>query len=350
MQKKIRVVVVDDSTFMRKKFKTLLESDPEIEVVGEGKNGLDGLNVVKRLKPDVVTLDMDMPVMDGLTALKHIMIENPTPVIVISSMFDNGNVTFNTLRLGAADFVNKPSGAISEDIGKQKELIIKRVKLAADLPLEDIKRVRVRKPINNRFVNPIPQHDSLLLEHLFTIGATVGKYTCAIKIISRFPKHFPAAVTVQTDVSPLVIPSFLDRLNEFSNLPLEALKDGLTLKHAHCYVVSSSNSVDFHRDRDGQTTVQLGSAVDKPFDQMFSSAAEAFKEKAVAILLCNPYDNDGVIGLRAIKRHHGKAISQDIHDPERHNRCECVIHQAIKSVSQYDNHPEALRARDECFA
>ena len=113
MEKKTRVIVVDDSSFMRRTITSILESDKDIEVIGYGKNGLDGLNKIKELNPDVITLDIDMPIMDGMTALKHILIEHPVPIVVVSSMTNNGEVTFNSLRLGVVDFVAKPSGSIS---------------------------------------------------------------------------------------------------------------------------------------------------------------------------------------------------------------------------------------------
>ncbi len=116
MEKKIKVLVVDDALFMRKAVTDILEEDADIQVLDTAKDGKEGLSKIKKLRPDVITLDIDMPVMDGLTAIRHIMIESPVPIVVLSSLFSDGAITFDALRLGVVDFVPKPSGAISEDI------------------------------------------------------------------------------------------------------------------------------------------------------------------------------------------------------------------------------------------
>ena len=107
MEEKLKVLIVDDASFMIKAVSEVLESDPAIQVVGSAKNGLEGLSKIKELRPDVITLDIDMPVMDGISALRHIMIESPVPVVVLSSLFSDGSITFEALRLGVVDFVPK---------------------------------------------------------------------------------------------------------------------------------------------------------------------------------------------------------------------------------------------------
>ena len=116
---KLRVLVVDDSMFMRRMISDLLQQDAEIEVVGAAKNGQEGLEMARQLKPDVITLDVEMPVMDGVTMLQQLMQQQPTPVLMLSSLTKEGaEVTLKCLELGAVDFVTKPSGSISMDIYK----------------------------------------------------------------------------------------------------------------------------------------------------------------------------------------------------------------------------------------
>lgn len=126
MAEKIKVLVVDDASFMVKAVSEILNSDPDIEVVGSAKNGLQALEKIKELSPDVITLDVDMPIMDGIRTVRHIMLECPVPVVMLSSLFSNGTITFDALRLGVVDFLPKPSGAISQDIHKAKQQIIDR--------------------------------------------------------------------------------------------------------------------------------------------------------------------------------------------------------------------------------
>jgi two-component system chemotaxis response regulator CheB len=116
--RKIKVLIVDDASFMRKAILNMLKVDPQIEVVGTASNGQEGLDKIRELKPDVVTLDIDMPIMDGITSIRHIMIKSPVPVVVLSSMFSDGAITFDALRLGVVDFIPKPSGAVSTDIDR----------------------------------------------------------------------------------------------------------------------------------------------------------------------------------------------------------------------------------------
>ena len=126
---KIKVLVVDDASFMVKAISNILNSDPDIEVVGSAKNGLEALTKIKELKPDIITLDVDMPIMNGITAVRHIMLECPVPIVILSSLFTNGAISFEALRLGVVDFLPKPSGAISKDIHIAKQHIIDRVKM-----------------------------------------------------------------------------------------------------------------------------------------------------------------------------------------------------------------------------
>ena len=137
MHKKIRVIVADDSALMRQKISGILNSDAGIEVVAAVRNGEEAVKSVHTLRPDVVTLDVQMPVMDGIQALGYIMSEIPTPCIMISAFTKEGaKETIRALEFGAVDFVSKPGGVISPDIIKQKKEIIQKVKLASRVPIK----------------------------------------------------------------------------------------------------------------------------------------------------------------------------------------------------------------------
>ncbi len=130
MPRTINVVVVDDSAFMRKSISIMLESDPGIKVIGSAKNGEEGVNLVKTLRPDVVTMDIEMPVMDGLTALKKIMAECPVPVLMVSSLTSEGaEATLQALQSGAVDFIPKELSYVNVNIIKIKEDLISKIKL-----------------------------------------------------------------------------------------------------------------------------------------------------------------------------------------------------------------------------
>ena len=168
MEKKYRVLIVDDASFMRKAIQDILESDPEVEIAGLARNGREGLEMIKELKPDVITLDMDIPVMDGLMAIRHIMVESPVPIVVLSSLFGNGAITFDALRLGAVDFVPKPSGAISKDIHTTGREIIDRIKMAASVNLENFRRVHFAR--RNTIAENTKPIESQPPEYILAVG------------------------------------------------------------------------------------------------------------------------------------------------------------------------------------
>jgi two-component system chemotaxis response regulator CheB len=139
MNRWCKVVVVDDSAFMRMVITRMLKEDPEIEVVGTASNGFEAIEIVKTHRPSVVTLDVEMPEMDGLTALERIMKECPTPVIMVSALTKEGaEVTLKALQLGAVDFIAKPSGSISLDFHKVKDELVSKVKAAAKAKLRPL--------------------------------------------------------------------------------------------------------------------------------------------------------------------------------------------------------------------
>jgi two-component system chemotaxis response regulator CheB len=148
-------LIVDDSTVLRKIVREMFSADDQLQVVGEAEHGLKALELIPELKPDVVTLDVNMPVMDGLTTIKHIMIKCPTPVVMFSTLTGQGALeTFEALRYGAVDFLQKPSSLLKEDLKSQHELIISRVKNAARAGIDTIRYLRPAqvatrtKPVN----------------------------------------------------------------------------------------------------------------------------------------------------------------------------------------------------------
>lgn len=149
MMNPIKVLVVDDSAFMRALIKDLLSNNKRIQVIGTARNGLDALDKIKRLKPDVVTLDVEMPVMDGIDALKKIMSESPLPVIMVSSTTTEGaKNTILAMQYGAFDFIAKPSGSISLDLYKVKDELINRIL--------ETKRVNLKQLVQADPIGPKP--------------------------------------------------------------------------------------------------------------------------------------------------------------------------------------------------
>lgn len=308
MLDKIKVLIVDDSSFMVKTLSELLSEDPQIDVIGFAKNGQDALEKIKKLKPDVITLDVDMPVMDGISAIRHIMIESPVSIVMLSSLFSHGDITFEALRLGAVDFMPKPSGAISTDIHDERHNIINRVKIAADEKIENIRRVKLCK-IDVR--NNLTERYSLnQLEYLVALGTTLGGPNSIIALMSILSPDIPAAVVVIQEISPRILPAFVDQFNEYTHWKVEVGREGAKLEQGVCYVCSYDEPLIVKVDEDNKTSLQKGGLSRRPLDDLFVSAAELFENNSVGVLLTGVGD-DGSMGFKSIREKSGITIAQN---------------------------------------
>ena len=309
MEEKLKVLVVDDASFMIKAVSEVLESDPGIQVVGSAKNGLEGLSKIKELRPDVITLDIDMPIMDGISALRHIMIESPVPVVVLSSLFSDGSITFEALRLGVVDFVPKPSGAISADINRSKKQIIDRLKIAQSVNLENIRRVKLLNwDVKEKLVE---RYGYQPLDHLLAIGTTLGGPNTIIRLLANLSPDLPAAAVVAQDISPKILSTFVKKFDEFVPWKVEAAVDDVVLEQGTCYVSSIENSITVRSNPNGEACLRVGNGDARPLDRLFSSAAEIFKQNTVGVLLTGIGD-DGADGFIRIREKSGVTIAQHI--------------------------------------
>jgi two-component system, chemotaxis family, protein-glutamate methylesterase/glutaminase len=308
MSEKIKVLVVDDAAFMRKSMTQMLDRDPGIEVVGAAKNGREGIDMVKRLKPDVVTMDIDMPVMNGLSATKHIMIECPVPVVVLSSLTNDGIVTFEALRLGVVDFVPKPSGAVSPDINNAERQIIDRIKIALSVNLDNIRRVMIKKQWN-REARLSSLYGFYPMEYLIAVGTTLSGPNTVIRLVANLPPTVPAAMVVIQEISPRIIESFVREFNE--NVPWKVVvaEDGMPLEQGTCYIGSTELPVEISYNKKGDPCLKSIENTGRPLNKLFASAAGVFHQHAIGVLLTG-VGSDGTAGFNAIKNARGMTIAQ----------------------------------------
>ncbi len=304
---KIRVLVVDDATFMVKAVSDILESDPMVEVIGTAKNGLQGLEKVKELRPDVITLDMDMPVMDGIRAIRHIMIEAPVPIVVLSSLYNDGSITFEALRLGVVDFVPKPSGAVSRDIHSASQKIIDRIKIATSVNIDNIRRVRlpkldVQQSLSERYGF---QH----LDYIIAIGTTLTGPNTFIRLLSSLSPQLPATTVIVMDIATQILDSFVRKFDEHTHWKIEIARDGVVMEQGTCYLASNANTVAIGTNENAEAILKVTEASEQPLDLLFSSAAEVFKQNTVGILLTG-IGKDGAKGFAKIKEKAGTTIAQ----------------------------------------
>jgi len=308
MGEKIKVLIVDDAAFMRKAIADVLGRDPQIEVVGTARNGLEGLEAIKRLRPDVITLDIDMPVMDGLTGIRHIMIESPVPIVVLSSLFTDGAITFDALRLGVVDFIPKPSGAVSTDIEKSQNQLIDRIKLASSVNLANIRRVRLFNfDINDRLS---ARYGYVPLDYLLALGTTLSGPNTVIRLLSNLPPRLPAAVVVVQEISPKIIAAFAKQFDASVPWRVRVADDGMPIEQGTCYISSYEKPFRIQTTAEnGPFLSQAGDAA-MPLDLLFSSAADVFHQNTIGVLLTG-IGEDGARGFAHIRETAGVTLAQD---------------------------------------
>lgn len=243
MDLKVKVVIADDSALMRREIKRILETDPGIEVIGVARNGQEALELTQSLDPDVVTLDINMPIMDGMTALQYIMMECPKPIIMLSSLTQDGAVTsYEALELGAVDFVAKPGGTVSTNIQEVANDLIYKVKSASGSNLSAAKAARKRKKqqsealervLSTQKSKPSTSDRMSGRTKLIVIGQSTGGPNTIMEIIPEIPKDFPHSILIVQHMPSTFTPSFAQRLNRSCAIPFKEASPGDLIEPQH---------------------------------------------------------------------------------------------------------------------
>lgn len=215
---------------MRKSLTYILESDDSIKVIDTAEDGIEAIKKVRELHPDVVLLDIEMPKMDGFTALSHIMSECPTPVLVISGLGKREPaITIKSLEHGAIDFIAKPSGVISYDIDQIKGEIVAKVKTAASV---DVRKLELNLPEETIQ----RQWSERTHKGIVVIGASTGGPRAIVTVLSGLPRNTPAAILVVQHITQEFIPSLVDRFRWGCSLDVAVAEDGEILDHGRVLV------------------------------------------------------------------------------------------------------------------
>jgi two-component system, chemotaxis family, protein-glutamate methylesterase/glutaminase len=307
--KKVRVLVVDDSALMRKLIPQMLEADPSIEVVGTAMDGTFCLRKIEELQPNVVTLDLQMPGMNGIDTLKEIMRRNPLPVIVVSSHSTEGaSVTLKALGLGAFDFVTKPQDASAHMAATAAELIAK-IKAAADGKVVRPGTFRAQAPLEKISAEKFAPPPSKVV----AIGISTGGPQALEFLLAQLPPDFPGTIVVVQHMPEGFTDMFARRLDETCSLRVKEAQSGDILQAGRVLVCPGSRHMKVKRLSMGDIVV-LNDDVrvngHRPsVDVLFHSTAEEFGAQAVAVLMTGMGD-DGAEGLGAVKRAGGMTIAQ----------------------------------------
>ena len=323
MPKTISVVVIDDSAFMRKSISMMLESDPEIKVVATARDGKDGIDKIKQFRPDIVTMDMEMPVMDGLTALGIIMKDMPLPVLMISSLTTEGaQATVDALSLGAVDFIPKELSYVSLNISKIREELISKVKQIVQsrstlFRLQRIKsassRIQSSGQVSSVQGNRVVKLPGKPLKAV-VIGISTGGPFALLKTIPKLPQKFPVGIAVVQHMPPHFTKSMAERLNGLSEICVREAEEGDVMEPGVALVAPGGRHMTFSKSN-GTVRVRisdepLGTLYHPSADVMMKSAAEVYNAPLLGLIMTG-MGKDGLEGLKDIKKHGGYVVAQD---------------------------------------
>ena len=349
--RRIRVLIVDDSALVRRLLTDMLSSDPSMEVLGAAGDAYIAREKIKELNPDVLTLDVEMPRMDGLTFLRNLMRLRPMPVIMVSSLTEHGaEVTLDALAIGAVDYLPKPKIDLAATLSDYKDELIAKVKIAA------------RTRVYSRDVPPSLSADAVLAkqnaprqlrttERIVAIGASTGGTEAIKDVLVKLPPDMPGVVITQ-HIPKLFSGAFARRMDSLCQMTVCEAEDGQQILRGHAYVAPGDKHLRVVRDGarymcrldDGPTVNRHKPSV----DVLFRSVAEAAGRNAIGVILTG-MGKDGALGLKEMREAGSPTIAQD----EASSMVwgmpgEAVaIGAAVEVVTLADIHARILRLSDE---
>ncbi|MBN1483234.1 MAG: chemotaxis-specific protein-glutamate methyltransferase CheB [Chloroflexia bacterium] len=305
----IRVLVVDDSPTVRELLVYMLQTDPQLQVVGVARDGLEAVNLAARLQPDVITMDIRMPRLNGFQATKQIMQKTPTPIVVVSASVESKElqITFNALRAGALTVVEKPSGPAGPAYESIREQLVTTVKL-----MSEVKVVRRWATGMLRSARPLVQPEP---EQVHTaavaIAASTGGPNALYQVLGALPANFPVPIVIVQHIARGFGQGLVDWLERATALRVQTARQGQSLEPGVALVAPDDRHLLVRvggqvllRSRQQQETLCPSA------DFLFASVAEAYGRKSLGIILTG-MGQDGVQGLRKLKSLGGRVLAQD---------------------------------------
>lgn len=311
MAERIRVLVVDDSAYMRVVLRDILEADPAISVVGVAKDGFEAVEKVKDLAPDIVTLDIQMPKMDGVATLQRIMKESPTRVVMLSAMDKKDDqLPLLAVKMGAVDFISKPGGPVSVDIMKFKERIIEIVKIAAGAKLEVLRKARAPPPKRLELTGARVRGEKVV-----AIGASTGGPRALETLFAALPRDLPAPIFVVQHLPPEFSNSFARRLDAARGPQVVLAEDGLLVERGIAYLAPGGYHLTVERADSCEYVTKLEEGEPVKFvrpsvDVLFKSLAQVYGRGTLAVVMTG-MGSDGANGALAVKSVGGRVVVQD---------------------------------------
>ena len=310
------VLVVDDSAFMRKLVGEVVESTGEFRVIGTARDGQDALRQVAALDPDLVTLDVDMPALDGLATLEFIMRDHPRPVVMLSAGSTEGgaDATLRALERGAVDFVRKPSGAISLDLEIVREQLLEALRAASAV------RVATHPVLASGHLAPPPKPIASQVPlcgppaRVVCIAASTGGPAALAQLLPAMPARSDTAVLIVQHLPPGFTRSFARRLDASASFTVHEAADDEPLRGGHAYVAPGGRHLRIHGSREMPRLALSDDpslwGVRPAADPLFESASRLFGHDTLGVVLTG-MGRDGADGLRAIRAAGGRGVVQD---------------------------------------
>jgi two-component system, chemotaxis family, protein-glutamate methylesterase/glutaminase len=317
--KKIRVLVVDDSAFMCKVLQEIINSDPQMEVVGQGRDGRDGVALAESLRPDVITMDINMPHIDGLQATELIMTQHPRPIVIVSSESREGAAsTLKALELGAIDFVPKPSSGIDLDMKTVREELTRKLKLAS--------KVRVVRTATRSKISPPSGPVAGATEFsgmtpsagqnggkipMVAIAASTGGPAAVTRVVAGLPKDLPAAVFLVLHMPGAFTKQFVMQLAEVSAMPVKEAENNETPQPGTIYLCPGSHHLKLSFG--GKISLDGGERIEgyRPCANLAFDTIAAYARAMTVGVVLTGMGNDAAKGVRMIKAAGGHVIAQD---------------------------------------
>jgi len=305
---KIRVLVVDDSVFYQHRIQEVLDADPAIEVVGIAADGQQAIEKTLTLKPDVITMDVEMPVMDGISAVRKIMTDCPTPVLMISSATRRGaKATFEAMDAGAVDFLTKDFHEILEHREKAGREICKKVISVA-------KKRNITQIISANSKHKNTVKTALENFDVLAVGASTGGPVAVQEVLKKLPKNFPLPVVVIQHMPETFTPMFSERLNQMCNISVKQAEPGDVLFPGCAYVAPGGKQMEAKKSgrevvlkvSEGEPSLNYRPCI----DVTYQSLADIYPGKVLALILTG-MGADGCEGARKLKQGGSEIWAQD---------------------------------------
>jgi two-component system, chemotaxis family, protein-glutamate methylesterase/glutaminase len=325
MSQVVHVLVVDDSAYVRKVFKQMLSRSPFIEVVGTARDGIEALEMVEQLNPDVVTLDLIMPRMNGIEFITEQMARRPVPVIVVSIASEGGAMTLAALDAGAIDFIQKPTALATEKIFEIGEELIAKVKAAAGASLSSSLGLKLRE----KAVPPARlTAERAGLVDVVVIGISTGGPQALKRLIPQFPSEFPVPVATVLHMPAGYTEMYAEKLDEISPLKVIEAREGDSVEAGTVLIAPGGRHLSFRRRADGSVVAHIDA---RPFDTLhrpsvdvlFQSAADIYRTRVLGVVMTG-MGHDGREGSAWIKAQGGLVFAESEES--------CVVYGMPRSV------------------